>query len=53
MQPGMVIKEVNRQAVKSSNEFESAVKATKEGDSLLLLVELQGQTRYVVLQQTK
>lgn len=53
MQPGMVVKEVNRQAVKSSQEFESAVKSTKEGDSLLLLVELQGQTRYVVLQQTK
>jgi serine protease Do len=53
MQPGMVVKEVNRQAVKSASEFEAAVKATKDGDSLLLLVQLQGQTRYVVLQQTK
>jgi serine protease Do len=53
MQPGMVVQEVNRQAVKNASEFETAVKATKDGDSLLLLVQLQGQTRYVVLQRAQ
>ena len=52
IEPGMIIKEVNRKSVSNAQEFDEAAKAAKDADSLLLLVQLQGQTRYLVLQKT-
>lgn len=48
---GMVITEVNRKPVKSAQEFEEAVKAAKDSHTLLLLVQANGHTQYVVLEQ--
>ncbi len=53
IQPGMVIKEVNRKAVTNAREFDEAAKAAQDSDSLLLLVQMEGRTRYLVLQKTK
>ena len=39
IQPGMVIKEVNRKAVTNAREFDEAAKAAQDSDSLLLLVQ--------------
>jgi len=46
---GMVITQVNRQTVKSLDEFEAAVKKAESGDSLLLLVRSQEGSRFVVV----
>jgi serine protease Do len=53
VRPGMVITEVNRKPVANAREFDEAAKAAKDSDTLLLLVQLEGHTRYLVLQKTK
>ncbi len=46
---GMVITQVNRQAVKSLDEFMTAVKKADSSDGLLLLVRSQEGSRFVVV----
>ncbi len=46
---GMVITQVNRQAVKSLDEFTAAVKKAESSDGLLLLVRSQEGSRFVVV----
>jgi serine protease Do len=53
MRPGMVITEVNRKPVKNARDFEQAVKASKDPNSLLLLVQVGGRTQYLALQKSK
>ena len=50
IQPGALITEVNRQPVRSVNQFTQAVKQT-EKDMVLLLVREGNRTRYVTLQK--
>jgi serine protease Do len=49
LQPGDIITEVNRQAVKNLNDYRQALKAVKAGENLLLLVQRGGGAFYVVL----
>ena len=49
IQPGMVITQVNRQAVQSLDEFTAAVKRAESGDGLFLLVRSQESSRFVVI----
>ncbi|MHB8971620.1 MAG: DegQ family serine endoprotease [Pirellulaceae bacterium] len=53
MRPGMVITEVNRKPVTNAREFDEAAKAAKDSDTLLLLVHLEGHSRYLALQKTR
>ncbi|HUG67192.1 MAG TPA: Do family serine endopeptidase [Pirellulaceae bacterium] len=46
---GMVITQVNRQAVKSLDEFTAAVKNAAPGESLLLLVRSKEGSRFIVV----
>ena len=46
---GMVVVEVNRQPVTSTEEFAAAVKDRKDGEGLLLLVRTEQGTRFVVV----
>jgi serine protease Do len=48
---GMVITQVNRQAVKSLDGFLAAVKKAESGDGLLLLVRSQEGSRFVVVKK--
>jgi serine protease Do len=49
IQPGDVILEVNRQAVKSVNDLKEKIATANDGDALLLLVKNAQGSRYVVL----
>jgi serine protease Do len=49
LQPGDIITEVNRQAVKNLNDYRQALKTVKTGENLLLLVQRGGGAFYVVL----
>ena len=51
IRPGMVITEVNRKPVSNAKEFEEAIKASKDANTLLLLVQTGGHTQYLVLQK--
>ena len=53
LQPGDVILMVNRKQVKSANDFYSAVKDVKEGDSTMLLVNRGGTTQFVAISVPK
>jgi serine protease Do len=48
IQPGDLIQSVNRQSVKSADEFERAVKGTR-GDKVLLLVKRDEFSRFVIV----
>jgi serine protease Do len=47
IQPGDVIREVNRQRVRSVDEFERATRALKEGERVTLLLHRGGQALFV------
>jgi len=49
LQRGDVIQEVNHQPIKNQSDFRNAVKAAN-GKSVLLLVNREGQTQYVVIE---
>jgi serine protease Do len=49
LQPGDLISEVNRTAVKNLNDYQQALKRVKKGENLLLLVKRDGGALYVVL----
>jgi serine protease Do len=51
LQPGDVIVEVNRKAVKSPEQFKGAVDKTKEGQSLLMLVRRGESTLFLALKR--
>jgi serine protease Do len=51
LQPGDVILEVNRKAVKSVESFKSAVSNSKKGESLLFLVRRGDSTVFLALKQ--
>ena len=51
VRPGMVITEVNRKPVSNAKEFDEAIKASKDSNTLLLLVQAGGHTQYLVLQK--
>ena len=47
----MVITEVNRKPVSNAKEFDEAIKASKDANTLLLLVQTGGHTQYLVLEK--
>jgi serine protease Do len=49
LSPGMLIQEVDRQPVKSLQEFENAIKEAAQKPPVLFLVNSQGAYRYLVL----
>ena len=49
LQPGDLISEVNRTAVKNLNDYQQALKQVKNGENLLLLVKRGSGALYVVL----
>ncbi len=49
LQPGDLVTEVNRAAVSSVHEFDQAVAAAKNKDSILMLVKSHGISRFVIL----
>jgi serine protease Do len=49
LQPGDLISEVNRTAIKSLNDYQLALKQVKNGENLLLLVKRGSGALYVVL----
>ena len=49
LQPGDLISEVNRTAVKNLNDYQRALKQVKNGENLLLLVKRGTGALYVVL----
>ncbi len=49
LQPGDLISEVNRTAVKNLNDYQQALKQAKNGENLLLLVKRGSGALYVVL----
>ena len=53
IQPGDLIEEVNRQAVTSVEEFEKAIAAAKEKDTLLLLVRRGSASTFFALRKTE
>jgi serine protease Do len=53
LEPGMVITEVNRQTIKTVDEFRTAIEAQPAGKDVLLLVRTAGGSRFVVLKATK
>jgi serine protease Do len=53
LRPGMVIKEVNHKSVKDASQFAELVEASEDGSSLLLLVQHDEHTRFVVLKVEK
>ncbi|MBI1311295.1 Do family serine endopeptidase [bacterium] len=53
LQPGMVIRQINRQRVENMQEFEAALKKNKDADSLLMLVQDGRGSRFVVLRKEK
>jgi serine protease Do len=53
LRPGMVIKELDHKPVKNAGEFADMVKSHKSDSSVLLLVQQNDLTRYVVLKFSK
>ena len=51
IQPGTLIKEVNRQPVHSASDFSKAVKQLSEKESVLLLIQEGEHTRFVVIRR--
>jgi serine protease Do len=51
LQPGDIVKEVNRQSIKNRTDFEKALGGSQGGRRLLLLVRRGQASLYVVLQQ--
>jgi serine protease Do len=49
MQPGDIVLMVGRQSVKSTSEFNAAIKDVKPGDSVMLLVKRQDATQFVTI----
>ena len=49
LRPGMLILEVNKKAISNTDEFLTVLKKANEKDSVLLLVQEENHTRYVVL----
>jgi len=49
IQPGDLVKEVNRVAVRSAQECETALRDLKKGDTAALLIRRGDQTRYVAI----
>jgi serine protease Do len=49
LQPGDLISEVNRTAIKNLNDYQQALKQVKNGENLLLLIKRGGGALYVVL----
>jgi serine protease Do len=49
LQPGDVVLMVGRKPVKSADEFNSAVKDAKSGDSVMMLVKREDQTQFVAV----
>jgi len=49
LQPGDLISEVNRTAIKNLNDYQQALKKVKKGENLLLLVKRGSGALYVVL----
>ncbi len=49
IQPGDVIKEINRTPIKNVNDFENALKKIKNGKKLLLLISREGHNYYLVV----
>ena len=50
IKPGMLIKEVNRQAVNNPREFEAAVQKGEKDQTALLLIQDGQSSRYVALE---
>jgi serine protease Do len=53
LEPGMIVKEVDHQAVTTAEQFTKLVKQQEKSDSLLLLVQQGDFTRFVVLKLSK
>ncbi len=53
LQPGMVILQINRKHVENMQEFAAALEQSKDADSLLLLVQDNRGSRFVVLSKQK
>jgi len=51
--PGTLIMEVNRKAVANTRDFQNKINEAAKGESVLLLVNIQGHSRYVVLKLPK
>ena len=51
LRPGAIVLEVNRSAVSDIGEFNEAVKAISDDDSVLLLVKENGRTRFVAIRR--
>ena len=51
LRPGMIITEVNRKPVSNAKDFDAAIKAEDDANSLLLLVQAGGRSQYLVLQK--
>ena len=49
IEPGTIIRQVNRKPVKSAQAFEKMISATSKGDTVLLLIEKDGFARFVAL----
>jgi serine protease Do len=52
IRPGTIIRQVNRQDVANAADFARAIGELNDADSLLLLVEREGRTQYVVVKKT-
>lgn len=50
LRPGVLILEVNKKSISTTDEFNKRLKQSGEKDSVLLLVQEEGHTRYVVLE---
>ncbi len=53
LRPGMIVQQVDHAPVKTADEFAQAVKAGQEAGSVLLLVQQDDHTRFVVLKLKK
>lgn len=51
LQPGDVIKEVNRKSVANTADFENSIKKSSDSNKLLLLVKRKGGSVYMLLQR--
>jgi len=51
IRPGTIIQEVNRQRVTDAAEFARVISEAKDADTLLLLVQREGRTQYVVVKK--
>jgi serine protease Do len=49
LQPGDVVKELNRQEIQNLNDYNQAIEKAKQDKSLLLVIKRGGTTHFVVL----